>query len=73
MLLKGELKDAPSNMNMMMMNQHPNMNDIPSFMDLHQQHEIPKAPPVNRRKRLFSLISLSLIKDLHIYNLTVMI
>ncbi|KAL0739747.1 hypothetical protein Bca4012_081260 [Brassica carinata] len=43
-----ELKDAPSNMNMMMMNQHPNMNDIPSFMDLHQQHEIPKAPPVNR-------------------------
>ncbi|KFK37311.1 male sterile protein [Arabis alpina] len=45
-----ELRDTPSNMNMMMMNQHPNMNghDIPSFMDLHQQHEIPKAPPVNR-------------------------
>ncbi|XP_010508202.1 PREDICTED: axial regulator YABBY 1 [Camelina sativa] len=43
-----ELRDAPSNMNMMMMNQHSNMNDIPSFMDLHQQHEIPKAPPVNR-------------------------
>ncbi|CAL9237006.1 unnamed protein product [Arabidopsis halleri] len=43
-----ELRDAPSNMNMMMMNQHPTMNDIPSFMDLHQQHEIPKAPPVNR-------------------------
>ncbi|KAF8113838.1 hypothetical protein N665_0045s0077 [Sinapis alba] len=43
-----ELRDAPSNMNMMMMNQHPNMNDIPSFMNIHQQHEIPKAPPVNR-------------------------
>ncbi|ESQ39152.1 hypothetical protein EUTSA_v10001617mg [Eutrema salsugineum] len=43
-----ELRDAPSNMNMMMMNQHPNMNDIPSFMDLHQQHEMPKAPTVNR-------------------------
>lgn len=49
MLLKEELRDAPSNMNMMMMNQHPNMNDIPSFMNIHQ-HEITKAPPVNRRK-----------------------
>ncbi|CAN8318584.1 unnamed protein product [Cochlearia groenlandica] len=43
-----ELRDTPSNMNMMMMNQHANMNDMPSFMDLHQQHDIPKAPPVNR-------------------------
>ncbi|CAF2059323.1 axial regulator YABBY 1 isoform X1 [Brassica napus] len=43
-----ELREAPSNMNMMMINQHPNMNDIPSFMDLHQKHEIPKAPPINR-------------------------
>ncbi|XP_018476406.1 axial regulator YABBY 1 isoform X1 [Raphanus sativus] len=49
-----ELRDAPSNMNMMVMNQHPNMNDIPSFMNIHQQHEIPKAPPVNRRKMLVS-------------------
>ncbi|KAH0918892.1 hypothetical protein HID58_026552 [Brassica napus] len=48
-----ELREAPSNMNMMMINQHPNMNDIPSLMDLHQKHEIPKAPPTNRRKRLF--------------------
>ncbi|CAN8286355.1 unnamed protein product [Cochlearia groenlandica] len=46
-----ELKDSPSNinMNMMMMNQHSNMNDMSSYMDLHhQQHEIPKAQPVNR-------------------------
>ena len=54
MLLKEELRDAPSNMNMMMMNQHPNMNDIPSFMNIHRQHEITKAPPVNRRKILIS-------------------
>ncbi|WZY82395.1 hypothetical protein YC2023_028779 [Brassica napus] len=46
-ILAEELRDAPSNMNMMMMNQHPNMNDIPSFMNIHQ-HEITKAPPVNR-------------------------
>ncbi|WZZ40637.1 hypothetical protein YC2023_036896 [Brassica napus] len=47
-ILAEELRDAPSNMNMMMMNQHPNMNDIPSFMNIHRQHEITKAPPVNR-------------------------
>jgi hypothetical protein len=54
-------------MNMMMMNQHPTMNDIPSFMDLHQQHEIPKAPPVNRRKILILLTFMILTSMLTVF------